>query len=272
MVKICEQFAKEHNIVFSTNKNAKQSKTKCVIFGKAATDLSPIKLDDMDLPWVDEVEHLGHTLHKSMSMSYDARRAAGRFMSRASGVRDELYFAHPRQKMQAIELHCCDGYGAMLWDLSSDAAQSYFKSWNKQARLCWNVDRKTHTNIVEDFLCEGQTSLRNQIFSRYPEFIRKLMNAPGKEIRFLVNLVKTDARSNTCQNIRFLSDIVNDDCLLLSSWNMEQVLPKNTIPPIEAYKKSLLSLLLETRIRKDYSALNANRQQVDEMINSLCIS
>ena len=78
MVKICENFAKEHNIVFSTSQNVKQSKTKCIAFGgKAVSDLPPIKLDGMSLPWVDEVEHLGHTLHKSLSMSYDARRAAG---------------------------------------------------------------------------------------------------------------------------------------------------------------------------------------------------
>ena len=115
---------------------------------------------------MDELEHFGHTLHKSMSMSYDARKAAGRFMSRASKVRDELFFAHPKQKMQAIKLHCCDGCGAMLWDFLSDAAQSCFKSWNTQARLCWIINRKTHTNIVEDFLCEGQTSLRIKTFSR----------------------------------------------------------------------------------------------------------
>ena len=249
----------------------KQSKTKCIPFGgKAVSDLPPIKLDGMSLRWVDEVEHLGHTLHKSLSMCYDARRAAGRFMSRASGIRDEIYFAHPRQKMQAIDLHCCDGYGTMLWDLSSDAAQSFFKSWNKQARLCWNVDRKTHTNIVEDFLCEGQTSLRNQIYSRYPEFVRKLMNAPSKEIRFLVHMVINDARSKTCENLRFLSELVNDNCLLLSTWKMEEALPKNCIPLIEIYKKSLLSLLLEARISKDFTALNTNKQQLDEMILSLC--
>ena len=174
----------------------------------------PLKLDDKDLPWVDEVQHLGHTLHKSLSI----------------------------------------------------------KSWNKQARLCWNVDRRTHKNIVEDFLCQDQQSLRTQIYCRYPEFIRKQFSAPSKEIRFLINIVKDDARSRTCQNIRFLSDLVNDDCLALSTWKMEDALPKNLIPPNESYKKSLLSLLLEIRMTRNYEDLTLTKTQLEEIILSLCTS
>ena len=122
----------------------------------------------MILPWVEKVEHLGHILHQSMSTDYDARRAAARFMWRASDIRDEIHFAHPSQKMEAINLNCCDGYGSMIWDLSSEATKSYFKAWNKQARLCWRVDYRTHTYLVEDVLCDSLTCLRVQIYSRYP--------------------------------------------------------------------------------------------------------
>ena len=74
-----------------------------------------------------------------------AKRATRSFMSRASDLRENLYFAHPSQKMLAINLYCCDGYGSMIWDLSSKATEQFFKSWNKQARLSWNVHRQTHT-------------------------------------------------------------------------------------------------------------------------------
>ena len=90
----------------------------------------------MDLPWVDKVDHLGHVLHQSLSSDSDAKRATGSFMRRASDVRDELFFAHPSVKMNAINLYCCDDYGSMLWDLSSDTTNSFFKSWSKQARGC----------------------------------------------------------------------------------------------------------------------------------------
>ena len=142
--------------------------------------------------------------------------------------------------MQAINLHFCDGYGNMTWDLSSEAAHSYFKSWNKQVRLCWNVDRKTHTDLVEDFLCDDIICLRIQVFSRYPQFVR------------------------------YLSNIIDDDCLSLSKWKLKDLFPKRVVPTNECYKKSLLSFLLQTRIDKNYHSIRMSKQQAEEMIYSLC--
>ena len=63
-------------------------------------------------------------------MEADGTRARASFMCRASDLRENLYFAHPEQKMQAIQLYCSDAYGSMLWQLSSKYAESFFKAWN----------------------------------------------------------------------------------------------------------------------------------------------
>ena len=52
-------------------------------------------------------------------MIADGVRARRSFMSKASVIRDNLYFADPRQRVQAAQLYCCDGYGLMLWDFKS---------------------------------------------------------------------------------------------------------------------------------------------------------
>ena len=167
-------------------------------------------------------------------------------------------------------MHCCDGYGNMIWDLSSETAHSYFKSWNKQVRLSWNVDRTTHTNLVEDLLSGDLPCLRIQTFSKYPEFVRKLIDAPSQEIRFMINLVKSDARSQTCKNLRYLSNLIDDNCLKISSWSLKDLFPRNVIPQNESYKKSLLTFLLEKRLQKQYQDMGMNREQLDSMIFSLC--
>ena len=76
-------------------------------------------MDDKELPWVMKLEHLGHTVTQSLSMEEDSSRARASFMTRASDIRDNLYFANPVQKVQGIHMFCCDAYGSMLWDLSS---------------------------------------------------------------------------------------------------------------------------------------------------------
>ena len=159
-------------------------------------------LDGKALPWVETVDHLGHVIHQSLSMESDASRARASFMRRASDIRDEFYFARPEQRVNAIQLYCCDGYGSMLWDLKSSYAEKYFKAWNIQSRLAWNVPYDTHTYLVEGYLCEGFTSLRNQILGRYSKFVGKLLSSPSKEIVFMINLILRDARSVTCRNIR----------------------------------------------------------------------
>ena len=52
MVTICERYAQEHNIVFSTNLCPAKSKTKCVLFSgkKIIPNIAQIKLDGSSLP------------------------------------------------------------------------------------------------------------------------------------------------------------------------------------------------------------------------------
>ena len=125
-----------------------------------------VVLDNKDLPWVDRVEHLGHILQQNGSMEADGSRARASFMSHANDIRDNLYFATPEQRVKAIQLYCCDGYGTMLWNFRSDYAESFFKAWNIQIRNSWKVSYMTHTYLVEDYFASGYLSLRNQIYSR----------------------------------------------------------------------------------------------------------
>ena len=219
------------------------------------------------------MDHLGHVLHQSLSMDADVVRSRAAFMTKASDLRDKMFFAHPAQKMHAIQLYCCDNYGAMLWDLTDECTQKYFHAWNIQARNSWYVHPHTHTFLVEDFFCSELVSLRNQVYGRYPKFVNMLKSSPSREVRFLVNLVVRDPKSKTWQNLKYLNDItIQDDCLSTPYFEFKQLLPRKLTPPNEGWRTSLLTMLLEVKESKDYSRLNANETQVSEMIDSLCIS
>ena len=94
----------------------------------------PVMLDGKDLPWVEKCEHLGHVFSQSLSMESDSRVARGSFMKRASDLREQLWFAHPVQKMQAIQYNGC--------------------AWNVQTRIAFDVPRETHKYVVEGILCD----------------------------------------------------------------------------------------------------------------------
>ena len=273
MITICEQYGAEHNLVFSTDPDPKKSKTKCVLFNgqKKASYPPAVTLDDKELPWVDKADHLGHIVQQDLSMESDASKARGSFMSRASDMRDHLFFAHPEQRIQAIQLYCCDGYGSMLWELKSRYSDSYFKAWNIQARLAWNVPRDTHRNLIEHYFCAGYKSLRRQILSRYHTFLENLARSPSKEVRFLSSLLKKDSRSVTGRNLKFLNDECKTDNILKHP-NSEIKDMLRTENDCEGWRTSLLTTLLEARRQETYAALNISKNVAEQMINSLCSS
>ena len=232
----------------------------------------PIILDDKPLPWVQRVEHLGHILQSNGSMEADASRAKGSFMARADDIRDNLFFAHPKQIVQGIQLYCCDGYGAMLWNLRSEASESYFKSWNKQVRNAWRVSHMTHTYLVENYFAVGQASLRVQTYTRYGNFVKKLMTSPSKEIRFLSKILLNDPRSTIWKNVWYLNNMTNMNILVVGKAQVRSAIPVDPIPALDQWRVGLLNVLLETRTSKNYSNLNLSKKQFDEMLESLCKS
>ena len=275
MILICEKYGAEHNLQFSTDPVPAKSKTKSMFFSGKRSRIqypAPVVLNGKDLPWVETVDHLGHVIHQSLTMENDAARARASFMTRATDIREQFYFARPEQRINAIQLYCCDGYGSMLWDLQSDYAEKYFKAWNVQSRLAWNVPHDTHTYLVEGYFCAGFTSLRNQIHGRYSKFIQKLFNSPSKEVMFMINLVYSDARSPTCNNIKFLSVRSGLDIMKTASWKVKSLLPVQCVPQHEQFRIGLLNILLETKYCKSFATLNIDLTQCNAMITSLCNS
>ena len=130
MVRVCQSYAGEHNLIFSTDPVPALSKTKCIFFcgrpGKVKYP-DPVQLDGQDLPWVESALHLGHTLLQVTNQEKDCQKSRARFIDKTVQLREELSFAHPNQILKAVQILCSDAYGSMLWKLSSGSSEQYFK-------------------------------------------------------------------------------------------------------------------------------------------------
>ena len=168
-----------------------------------------------------------------------------------------------------VQVLCSDGYGSMLWDLQSTKAEEYFRSWNTTVKLAWGVPRSCFTYLVEGFLAEDQTALRNQILSRYPGFYRSLLESPSKEVRMLVNMVNKDPRSMTCVNLRYLRKATKmDQAEQFSSLRIREALPVQQVPQKERWRLGLLTSLL--KMSKEKYTMVQDSKQITAMIDSLC--
>ena len=175
--------------------------------------------------------------------------------------------------MQAIQYNCSDAYGAMIWDISADYTESFFKAWNVQTRMAFDVPRETHKYVVEDILCENLPSLKCQVLSRYPNFVKNLKNSPSKEVRILVGILHDDPNSPTFKNIQYIKEICkNEDVLHFQSWEMFDLIPRNVLPDGEMWRKRLLLSLLDIRSNRSFGNFNLSCEDLSAMIDSLCIS
>ena len=88
--------------------------------------------------------HLGHELHESGTMDYDAVVKRATFIKQSVEIRETFGFASPVEILTALKVYCSSFYGSMLWDLGGDLAQQYYNAWNTCVKLAWQVPRATH--------------------------------------------------------------------------------------------------------------------------------
>ena len=102
----CEKYAEEHNISISSNPDPSKSKSKCIYF-TWWRDRKPgeVVLNHQKLPWVSQVDHLGHIIHESGSQDIDCKKARGAYI----GSSTELLrnFHSPLQKLSAVQTYRC---------------------------------------------------------------------------------------------------------------------------------------------------------------------
>ena len=273
MLTICENYALDLNLHFSTDPDPKKSKSKTIFMTgtRLRNTAKPVnlKLYGQDLPWVSTATHLGHELHESADMEHDCKCKRAKFIDSSTNIRETFDFADQKQMLNAVEIYCSDFYGSMLWDLYGDEAAKFFRCWNTLCKLCWDLPRSTPVYFVDNLLSCGFPSIRKQIVVRYVKFFRSLLKSPCKEVAVLARVVGQDASSVTGRN---LLNIHQETQLRPTSSpisKFHEILSKPTdVPPGSKWKIPLLEKYVQ--IRKSQQLKCENTSYIDSLIDSLC--
>ena len=92
------------------------------------------------------------------------------------------------------------------------------------------------------------------------------------EICFLSKILLNDHRSTIGKNVWFLNNLNKANIVETSKIQMKRLIPIDPIPDNDKWRINLLTVLLEGRKTKNWQQLNLDKQKLDEMIESLCIS
>ena len=137
MLDICQEFADENSMLFSTDPIPSKSKTKCLHFTKRPVEVPKVILNGEQLPWVPRAQHLGNTLTSKMSSNPlgmdttpDLLQKRPIFFQKVHEMKQAYGFYDPKVICEIVKIFGTSFYGSPLWSLGSDEHQKLNRSWN----------------------------------------------------------------------------------------------------------------------------------------------
>ena len=267
----CEQYAKEHNLQFSTNKDPKKSKTKCLSFLKKERVVKKILLDGNELPWVDSGKHIGNHIENSLNgMQKDIRIKRAAYIQRNSEIIQEFNFSYPETKIHLNRIYNMSFTGSPLWDLFGDSAVSLEKSYNISVRHMYNLPRETHRYIIEPIT--EKMHLKLVLIKRFLQFREQVFRCPKAIIRNLYNIFQYDASSLTGSNLRKIMLM----CEKNSIKNVEVLDIEKLVyfecPEKEVWRISLINELIKIRENASDLLPGFTIDEVEDILSYACVS
>ena len=208
-------------------------------------------------------------------MDHDASIARAKFIDQSVETRQAFSFASPVEIIRALNVYCSSHYGSMLWELEGEAASQYFNSWTTAIKLAWDCPRGTRTYLVQQVLACGASSARVDIMARYGKFFQSLRKSPCREVAILANLIARDRRSVTGKNVRLVMENSGADVWSGSPAKIRAGLVEAELVEVAAVDKwrvKYLDTLLQQRQEWHYRGEMEEEEQIQTLIDSLCVN
>ena len=167
MLKIAQDYVKEHNIAFSTHPDPAKSKTKGIIFSRKPLRYSPdpLVLDGNPLPWIEQAKYLGNTLSSIPDgWSKDAKQKRAQYIERNIEINQEFPSAHPDVKCRINRIYNSSFPGSALYDLTADSSSHLVNSWSVSVRQMWGLPHHAHRYLITQL---GGAHAEEMIVCRY---------------------------------------------------------------------------------------------------------
>ena len=273
MLRICEKFAIEHNLQFSTNENPKKSKTKCVAFLKKKRNLEPIKLNGKNLPWIefpDTVIHLGSTTDNgNLGMSSDIKIKRARYIQRNNELLQEFYFADPETKFHLNNIYNMSFSGSPLWDLFSEETDHLLKTYNKSLRIMWDIPLQSHKYMLEPL--SGKTHLKFQLFKRFLNFKQQIFKSNKEVTKHVYNICQHDCGSVTGRNLRKIMLLCEKNSPSSLEASDLVSLQYDPLPQEEQWRIGLTKELIDIKLNRT-EVPEFSIKEINDLLEIACVS
>ncbi len=168
MLKICNEFAKEFNVIF----NSQKSKLIVCDSNNVQTNISIHFMGLIECVKWDK--HLGN-LFGNISQDEIISQISRDFMCRVNMVKTHFTDMPIDTMYSLFKTYCMPLYGSQLWDLSSRSMNKFYVSWRKSIRYLLGLPRTTHCNLLH-LIC-NDVPVDYQLIYRFCTFYNSLISS-----------------------------------------------------------------------------------------------
>ena len=268
MLKVCEKYANEHNLKFSTDPNPIKSKTKCMAYLLKERELPNLRLCGNKLPWVKSGKHLGMRIDaiKDSILTKDTMEKRARYIQSNNELVQEFGYTSSDTKAAINRIYNSHAYGAVLWDLYGKEANMFFNSWSTSVRMMYRLDRKTHRYLIEPV--SKMQHIKGAILKRFVGFTNNLAISSKTVIKNVFHIIGNDCRTRTGSNKRKIClDCERDINSQIEKKDINK--PFHDIPAGEEWRIPLINELIGIRDGALMS-IDWTNDQIKDALQFLC--
>ena len=195
MIKVCEDYANDHSILF----NGKKS--KYLIFGKYNYNPKLIVNNEV-VPRTDNAIHLGHFLHTKDTNNALIEDQINSFHRSFHGFIARFRSCNTSTKNRLFHQYCRAMYGSQLWLLTSQGTANMCTQWRKAHRQVLSVPYRTHCDIIP--LIAENVPIECFLDCKFLSFYKSIASSENKTVRYVTNINTYDPKSTLGKNILHL--------------------------------------------------------------------
>lgn len=268
MLYICEVFANDHNLKFSTDPNPSLSKTKCLVFSKKENDLPKLKLCGNELPWVKVGKHLGVKVENNPLdlIGQDIKEKRAQYIQRNNELVQEFAYAACDTKAQINRIYNSHFTGSVLWNLLDIEANKVYNTWSVSIRKMFRLDRKTHRYFIEPI--SKIPHIKISMMKRFWKFSESLSQTKKKTVANVYQAIAEDCQSTLGTNRRLLKLTCNTPKVQLKT--IEKLSFYKT-PKGEEWRESVVEDLINVRDNQMYLK-DWKKEEIAELLYHVCVT
>ena len=205
MLKICESYAAEHDLIFNG------AKSKLLIFHpKKLFECDPkLELNGELIPNVISAVHLGNILHVTNNQA-GIDDGIKKFNSQANMFLSRFKSCSPSVRSKLFQQYCMSLYGCQLWPLWSNKIDTLKTKFSIALRRVWSLPARTHRDLLP--MISSMQPIEVAIQSRIVKFVKTLKESENEIVQYIVKYAATAPESLLGRNIRILSSKMRKTC------------------------------------------------------------